>query len=339
MKRSSDQPDVPVCHHLIPTKSAVVRKEGPNKGKRFYMCTKGRDDSNRCDFFMFDDEFQDMLSNGYTIPEAELPDKPDHIVTEEEFLKDLQLTEEECKQVVSADQRTDLWYKSRKHRITASNYGAAVGLHKYCNRTELVRRMLWSHIFQGNENTAWGTEKEPVACEEYEQYMRTVKGRPKLYVEETGLHIKPANPWIGVSPDGLVHDVDDDGSDMLWLLEIKCPWSLKNRKKGEGDFYPVVDLPYGDKEGAPNGRTGPIPPYYYCQIQGVMGILNLPYADFAVWTPEELQVTRFQFDKRFFDEYLYPNLKDFYFHHYVPAALDYLNHRLQPGNVFVEWFN
>ena len=43
-------------------------------------------------------------------------------------------------------------------------------------------------------------------------------------VEQTGIHLHEDYLWIGCSPDGVV----EDGS----LLEIKCPWGLRDQSIG-----------------------------------------------------------------------------------------------------------
>lgn len=321
-----DDKTPPVCHHLVPAALRTVRKEGPNRGRLFYSCCHRHwKDPNNCGFFAWEDEHDPET---YEPPRAE-PVEPvvEGGIDEEAFLRRYEgFTDADRQRIRDAPQRTPDWYAARRHRITASNFGAAANHHKLSPRHELVRAMLWKHTFTGNEMTAWGTDKEPVACDWYEKRGQERVGKDNFWVEDTGLNVDVQRPWLAVSPDGLVHERDPEtGERVDYLLEIKCPWSLKDRKKGDGDFYPVVDLP--------NGVSGPIPHYYYDQIQGVMGVLGLPYADFLVWTPEEAQVTRFPFDRKYWEEELFPALREFFFEHYVPAAVDLLNGRLMPGDV------
>ena len=51
-------------------------------------------------------------------------------------------------------------------------------------------------------------------------------------------------------------------------------------------------LPGGD---LPGEYRLPIPHYYFDQMQGIMGALKLPFAEFIVWTSKEMQITHVPF--------------------------------------------
>ena len=63
----------------------------------------------------------------------------------------------------------------------------------------------------------WGKEKEEEARKEYE-----IKTGSKVIC--CGIFISRERPLFAASPDGLV-----ENSDGRVLIEIKCPWSLKNK--------------------------------------------------------------------------------------------------------------
>ena len=221
------------------------------------------------------------------------------------FVEALAITAEEATRIANYTQGTPEWLKSRVGRITASNFGAAMGLNKFMSARSLLKQLLWGG-FVGNVATRWGQDHESVARDEY--IAAKLEEFPSLAaadddpptdsrVEETGLVINTERPWMGNSPDGIVHITHRSGVTTRGLLEIKCPFKKM--------FY----------------EPTPVPVYYYCQIQGTMGNLNLPWCDFVVWTPTGLQVTRVPFDQTFWTEELLPKVSRFYFDKYVPLAV------------------
>lgn len=192
--------------------------------------------------------------------------------------------------IMNAEQRSDLWHESRSGRLTASNYGSAAGHNKFCTPKALAKDMLWPS-FQGNAATQWGVDHEDVAATAYENYMKLQHGEQNVEVSFPGLIVSLEFPWVGSSPDGFVW-IDRK---LAGGLEIKCPFKR--------ELYPCI------------------PPYYYDQIQGTMGFLNMQWWDFVVWTPNKMQISRFTFDKTYFDTVLFPRMESFYMRIYLPAAL------------------
>ena len=233
-------------------------------------------------------------------------------VSPEDVLKSLSVSPDDSKRIASIPQGTQEWLDARKNRLTASNFGAAVGLNRYKSARGLCKDMLWS-TFKGNAATRWGSEHEDVARDAYLAHVRAeidagTSPYTSIRVEETGLYVNPDRPWMGSSPDGIVHVTTKDGGSHKFLLEIKCPF----RKQ----FY-----------------NPPVPVYYNCQIQGVMANMDLPHCDFVVWHPGGLQITRVSFDQEFWDTTLYPGLESFYHKMYLPAVVAKQNGLLSPGEI------
>ncbi|XP_042839956.1 protein ZGRF1 isoform X2 [Panthera tigris] len=65
-KLKNVESNVPSCHHHQPAKLVTVKKEGPNKGRRFYTCDGPK--ANRCKFFKWLEE----VTPGYLTKEASL---------------------------------------------------------------------------------------------------------------------------------------------------------------------------------------------------------------------------------------------------------------------------
>lgn len=250
------------------------------------------------------------------------PDFPFHVegvvdvqperTTVEQVLASLQLSGEEAAKIAHIPQGTHEWLNARKYRITASNFGAAIGMNKYNTPRGLLKDLLWN-TFRGNAATKWGSDHEDVARDAYVKYMQdAISAGTSVYtslrVEETGLHVNSSRPWLGSSPDGVVHVTTRDGGSHRFLLEIKCPYSRR--------FY-----------------NPPVPPHYKCQIQGMMANMNLPYCDFVVWIPGSMQITRVQFDAPFWETTLLPGLHKFYHEMYLPRVVAKMNGELEEGEI------
>lgn len=108
-------------------------------------------------------------------------------------------------------QRSPEWHAKRSGKLTASCFGAALGLSPYLSRQALWRQLTGREApFAGTVATDYGAQHEAQAISEYEI--------------QTGVIVLPApfvplEDWSGCSPDGYV---GDDG-----LIEVKCPYSQK----------------------------------------------------------------------------------------------------------------
>jgi len=217
-----------------------------------------------------------------------------------EFIRSLQVTPEQIQQIMQVEQRTDAWFEARKNRLTGSVYGAAAGHNKYMSPRKLLMELLWSS-FKGNKATQHGTKYEPVAAKAYETFI-TQHEKKKCVFYYPGLVVSPDHPWIAGSPDGLPLL-----GMMHILLEIKCPFYRSS--------YPFI------------------PHYYYDQIQGIMGILRLPYCDFFTWSLECIQIRRFAFDRSYWERVLFPRLRSFYMDEYLPRIILKREGLLRPGEL------
>ncbi len=170
-------------------------------------------------------------------------------------------------------QGTPAWFKARQGKLTASRFGAAAGICPYASRARALREVLGVDKFEGNAACTWGTQNERNAVKDY--MVRTGN-----VVRSSGLHTHPHHDWLAGSPDGLV---GDEG-----MIEVKCP------------FYNKV----------PHVR---IPPTYYCQMNGLMEILDREWCDFVSWTPTEMKVYRVYRDPALFS-FLVDRYTVFYAH-------------------------
>lgn len=177
-------------------------------------------------------------------------------------------------------QQTKEWQSARVGKLTASRVGAALGVNPWQKPGDLVRAMVREYHgaepeFVGNIATRHGHQHEPLAVLDY----MSETGR---MVEEAGFYIHPDHDWLGASPDGFV---GTDG-----LLEIKCPFSLRNG----GEFKTLQDQPH-----------------YYAQVQVQMASTGRTWTDFYQWSPHGTKTERVEFDVAWWKENL-PKLASFY---------------------------
>lgn len=162
------------------------------------------------------------------------------------------------------EQRTSEWMDARAGRITASNFGAAMGVSPYKTRQQLWRELTGrAKPFEGNHITQYGEDHEPDAVAAYEE-------RTGYLVISTGFHVYRHADYVGCSPDGLV------GAD--GLIEIKCRYN--------GELF---------KE---------IPPHYLAQVQGQLEIMNRDWCDFVSWNPEAINIIRVEKDPLYIEQML-----------------------------------
>jgi putative phage-type endonuclease len=157
------------------------------------------------------------------------------------------------------EQRSPEWFAARKGRITGSMVGAALGLDPNTSRDEAMRRMVRAYQglpseFVGNIATSWGTNHEEEAREAFE-YDQGLTVTPATFV------VHPTLPWLGASPDGYVRNYA--------LLEIKCPYGLRDKTK------PVPFKSIKEQ------------PHYYAQMQIQMYCADRVACYFWQWTPND----------------------------------------------------
>ena len=156
-----------------------------------------------------------------------------------------------------SEQRTPEWYAKRIGRVTASNVGAILGVDPNRGPEEVMRAMVREahgaeSEFNGNVATEYGKFHESGARAEFEM--------------ETGLTVTDADfvkysDWAGASPDGYT----SDGG----LIEIKCPYSLRNAE---------TPVPF-------KSILGDDLPQYYAQTQFQMWVTNTNFCHFFQWAP------------------------------------------------------
>jgi len=180
------------------------------------------------------------------------------------------------------EQRTPEWYEARKGRVTASSVGGILGLSPYAARQQVMRAMVREACRAPSEfpdpappPVAWGNAMESQALLDFE-FASSERVTPAPFV--------PHEDWLGASPDGYV----SDGR----LLEIKCPYTLRNDPK-------------------PIFKSANEQPHYLAQMQVQMFVTGYTSCWFYQWTPHGSQQTLIHRD----DDWLatnIPALRQFY---------------------------
>jgi len=127
-------------------------------------------------------------------------------------------------------QGTDAWLAARKGRLTASNFGTAVGLNKFCSAEKFAESLVEQkplHISEKSRTAmALGTEMEPVARAWYENDRNVT-------VEEIGLVVPKWDPRLGASVDGVI--VGTKGGDWKGDDWKGDDWKGDDERREEGD--------------------------------------------------------------------------------------------------------
>lgn len=259
---------------------------------------------------------------------SDASESEDEDLTVDQFYKTyVKRTHEQCLVEFKAPQRSIAWLQARQHAITASSFGAASGNNKYSSPKACALDKLWSS-FKGNAMTEYGTYHETDARDtfigllntELKSTLEEIYGGPfdSFELHECGLLKHHEQPWMAVSPDGLLQLKGPRGS--LWtLVEYKCPARLRH-----STGHPYCTSPSN------------VPVYYMDQIQGIMGLLN-KYPDllnyicagpheapkacfFVIWQPLQMHVTRVAYDEDYYTKSLEPALEKWFFERYLPLA-------------------
>lgn len=186
------------------------------------------------------------------------------------------------------------WQEQRKHKLTASTFGGAVGFWPKRRVQLWLEKIGAIEPFSGNLATCWSNIKEEEALERYKLITGNTVLFPKFHVY---CENRPEDDWLAASPDGVVDQVVY-GLSSRGVLEIKCPF-----------FNGVMS------DASPWKR---IPIYYIPQAQGLMEIMDRDWMDFYVWTPNGSSLFRLYRDQEYWDV-LRTALSDFWWKHVQPA--------------------
>jgi hypothetical protein len=237
----------------------------------------------------------------------------------------------------TAKQGTDAWKRARKGLIRPSDLGWKVQKDVPCIPTRITAsKFSVCDIYEPNrfetpedyameliglkekeftptqlKNMQWGTDHEDEARIIYENYMH-------VNVRELGLVVPEWDIHIGVSVDGVVLGTEG-------IVEIKCP------KKMYKPILNHVDSLNSGWEPPTKFYRGHIWKSHYDQMQGGMAILGKEWCDYLVYCKPEkyFYKERILFNPNYWNNCLYPQIKNFYTNILYPLIEDTWNPRNQ----------
>lgn len=195
-----------------------------------------------------------------------------------------------------APQGSEAWQLNRKFRLTASNFGGAIGKSKFSSPIDIALDVTNFKPRNSSEHSKFiaqhGVKTEPEARN---WYCRT----RKVKVVEVGLAVPKWEPRIGASLDGDV--IDTDG-----IIEIKSPLEM---------YKPINEHMEKIKRG-----WKPSPFYHehiweshYAQMQGSMKITGKKWCDYIIYATKSNRayVERIPFNLTYWNTILWPGIVNF----------------------------
>jgi hypothetical protein len=230
-----------------------------------------------------------------------LPSKEELQRRVDEFKKSLCLPSEklrEIEQSTRTQSQSSLWHTVRRYRLTASYFGTIYKRKASTSPHSLVMQIIQRKPFT-SEATEWGIQNESVALRRYVELQHHT-GHNGLYCSKSGFVISEEYPFLGASPDAVVHD-PTNVLEPFGVVEIKCPFSF--RKFTPVDAAKSVDFfcEVNSIGGTPKLKQSH---QYFCQVQGQMAITGRNWCDFVVYTEEGIFVESINFDPEFWEDLL-----------------------------------
>lgn len=138
--------------------------------------------------------------------------------------------------------------------------------------------------------TKWGCEHEKNARDRYQNEMSMC--HDGLVVTDSGIVINPEYPYLGASPDAIVHcNCCGEG-----CLEIQCPYCTRDKKLDENvDSTSCLEIVDG-KLCLKKSHA------YYYQVQCQIFVCEKEYCDFVVWTTKNYHFERIEPDTEFWQD-------------------------------------
>ena len=255
---------------------------------------------------LFDEECRCWTAKVGEALSPTLPTKQELQKRVEEFKQSLILSPQKIREIEQSTRQQSqsaLWHSVRQYRLTGSYFGLVLRLKETTSPENLVLQIMGVKRFT-SESLNWGKDNEATALEKYQQH-QNVSGHNGLYIAPSGFVVCESHPFLGVSPDAVVHDPNSPNP--FGLAEVKCPYSARNLSPIEAAKSPNF---YCDVIGSKLKLKRSHP--YYSQVQGQMAITERHWCDFIVYTKKGIHVERIDFDPEFWNDKLLPKLEDFY---------------------------
>ena len=146
----------------------------------------------------------------------------------------------------------------------------------------------------------WGQTHEPAARKAAEEVLGSLHSH--LTIRRCGLFVSPDHPYLAASPDGIINCACCG----RWVLEVKCPFSLRDKSPREADRLDENGLLRADHP-------------YMMQVQGQMMVCGVKSCAFCVYVPGlQPHIVLIQYVEETGD-YLIKVLEKFYVKEIVPV--------------------
>lgn len=161
--------------------------------------------------------------------------------------------------------KSSAWYTQRAGRITASTMKSVCATDPGNPAQSIIKRVCYPDSTKFKTAAiAWGCEHESSARIAYIHLMES--NHKDFSYKESGLVVSLTHPFIGASPDGVVHcECCGHG-----VIEIKCPYCIKDEDPGTASCLL-------------NGKLSEKHAYFY-QVQTQLFTSSAKYADFIIAT-------------------------------------------------------
>ena len=200
---------------------------------------------------------------------------------------DFSQREAEAAEAATREQaRSDIWFRLRAGRITASKMKAVCRTDQNKPSISLIKNICYPEKFKfSTKATYWGCEHEKEACDSFVSKMKETHKNFKVI--ECGLFLNPKFSFMGASPDGLsACDCCETK-----LVEIKCPFCKRYQSLDSVD--PKFYLKKGDSE---SGLKLDRSHMYFYQVQTQLGVCEKKSSYFVVWTKKDMHIELIDFD-------------------------------------------
>uniref|UniRef100_A0A224YV02 Nuclease n=1 Tax=Rhipicephalus zambeziensis TaxID=60191 RepID=A0A224YV02_9ACAR len=180
--------------------------------------------------------------------------------------------------------RSSTWKKERSLRLTASNFGVALARKEWTAKG--LQAIASSRDISHVPAVKYGIANEAVAAVRYEEVLKAMGHN--VTVSTCGLLLNPAFPWLGASPDRIVYDPLELS---FGVVEIKWPYSLRDTKREE-----LVGLSFCSELTDADPKLSR-EHHYYSQLIGQMGVSELSWGDFVIFSKNFILIERVRLNK------------------------------------------
>lgn len=220
----------------------------------------------------------------------------------------------EIEQNTRDQSRSSLWHSVRRYRISASHFGAIYRRLRITPPQSLVLQILHPQKFL-SAATDWGIRHEDIALKQYSD-LQHQSGHLRLYYCKSGFVISKDHPFLGASPDVVVHDPTCNNQ-----FEVKSPYLCRHMSPIDAAestrFCSTVEVDSSGEQHLKLKQTH----IYFSQIQGQMAITERSWCDFVTYTQKGISVERIPFDSEFWNNKLLPKLIDFFDNCLAPEVI------------------